>query len=508
VHAKVGLRSETDTFEWLNGYLAVKGAKDTSAFINQLLKQLSRSYMLVGELPDPFVTMLRDAKSYQQFVRHFGAHIAQQLALRAHDVSYALAQDRPIPRWKEFERSEVFAHAFMRDSEAIFAYDSGGAILDGMRLDNKDARQDFACNVQLGETVLEFDFQFRKGPIADNRIAALIGPNGAGKTASLIAINEGLLDLRAPSARITPRPKFNKVVVYADSRSLKRFAQAPAQDGAARRAFALDPKRYSYSDATLTKQLSRIIRESDKLENSLGILLEVIATEFSPLELQVPMNAEPGDVESTVSSTAYLALKAFAQPTGEQRRLERIRQIDVTRPLRFVDAERRVRTLSLGQDVFVSFVVSAIANAGPASAYLIDEPENYLHPNLISKFIRVLHAILRESRSIAIIATHSPYIVRELTRSQVHVLGRQMDSGLGVVEKPRMQTFGANVGAVSDDIFGDDFPEHLYVSLMRKSEFVGKPIEAVFETLKGELSLDALMKLRAMSDDPDLEASN
>ncbi|WP_369887280.1 AAA family ATPase [Klebsiella pneumoniae] len=58
------------------------------------------------------------------------------------------------------------------------------------------------------------------------------------------------------------------------------------------------------------------------------------------------------------------------------------------------------------------------------SIILIDEIENFLHPNLIISLISSLSDLLISTNSICLIATHSLYVAREIPRSGVHIFER------------------------------------------------------------------------------------
>jgi len=259
--------------------------------------------------------------------------------------------------------------------------------------------------------------------------------------------------------------------------------------------FALDPvgNRRTRSQIALldTRLLVDVARASDEEGPLLDYLLEVFNKEFSSLRMQVPVKARYGNRVSD----AYRPLDQWVRGT-EQTRLEAMAEVDHSRPVKYLDSESKPRALSLGQQTFIRFVLTAFANAGPASVLLIDEPENFLHPNLISGFMRVLHRVLTGTRSIAFVATHSPFVVREVQRAQVHVI-KQVE-GLTFVAKPRLQTLGANVATIFDDVFSDDLPKHLHEELLSLATTQDMTFEDALNAFAHELSTEALMLLRSM----------
>jgi predicted ATPase len=498
VHADVGIRTSSREFDWVSGFLAFKGDEASRLFVQRLLREAKAQWIGVDRVHDSYATMLRNVKAYQQLVRHLGIQGAEDVAIAAHDAAFAHERARTLASWPDFTASPAFRRAFMRFSEASFAYDNAGMLFAGLTLDAEDARQDFTAIVKLGRSSFSYRFTFPQSEMIDNRIAVIIGRNGTGKTASLIALGRKLLDQNAKGAVIEPRPSFNQLLVYAHSRSLRRFrVSARNARAASQKTFSLDPTTTAGTERGLTTRVVAMARESDQLDSPLQALIDVLAAECDGMSVWVPITEEAGDHGVTLPHGRYSPLAAFV-PAGEQAKLDRIGAVDVSRPLLFLHSDKERRKLSLGQDVFVSFALHAISQSGPASVFLVDEPENFLHPNLISRFMRLLNRILQRTKSIGIVATHSPFVVREVERSQVHVLPPSQEDGRisTVVEHPRLQTFGASVSSISDHIFGDDLLEHLHVELLNKVSLQDLPEEAWVDALKDHLSLDALMLLR------------
>ena len=95
-----------------------------------------------------------------------------------------------------------------------------------------------------------------------------------------------------------------------------------------------------------------------------------------------------------------------------------------------------------------------ILNCKRRSLLLIDEPENHLHPQFISLLMQTLSTALQAVESVAILVTHSPYVVREVEKSAVLILDAD-ESGLPVVYRPTLQTLGGDISLISDYVFGD-----------------------------------------------------
>ncbi|HEY3253594.1 MAG TPA: ATP-binding protein, partial [Polyangiaceae bacterium] len=78
------------------------------------------------------------------------------------------------------------------------------------------------------------------------------------------------------------------------------------------------------------------------------------------------------------------------------------------------------RAMSEGLLYYLAF--SALRYIDGSRIFLIEEPENGLHPARIADVMRVLRDVSKTSQ--VIIATHSPLVINELTSDEVTVLTR------------------------------------------------------------------------------------
>lgn len=180
---------------------------------------------------------------------------------------------------------------------------------------------------------------------------------------------------------------------------------------------------------------------------------------------------------------------------GEQNTLQRFSAIDVDiEPFRFIKGRRY--PLSSGELTFLKFSAQASLHIENSSLLLLDEPETHLHPNLIGKFASLLDRLLEATGSAAIIATHSVYFVREVFREQVTILRTDDDMNVKV-EYPTLRTFGADVGAISYFVFGEDEPSRLANSVKENLIASGLSWQDVYKKYRTELSLEIMNAIRA-----------
>lgn len=115
------------------------------------------------------------------------------------------------------------------------------------------------------------------------------------------------------------------------------------------------------------------------------------------------------------------------------------------------DLARFYNEMSTGYKFFFHALAHVMAYVESDSMVLIDEPENYLHPPLLSFLIRQLRKIMKARHSVLMIATHSPVVLQEVMSENVCIIRR---SGNAVsIRKPAIETYGENLSAIVSDVF-------------------------------------------------------
>lgn len=484
----------------LPGYFAIRGETDTAAFAKRLL--LNSDYVSIDDLEKPFASLLFESKIYSLLRRSVGAEEAASLLWATHDASIFAADGSTVPGWPDLHASDVFCKSMTRASESYFAFRRGADIVRGVSLSGEDAQREIIAEVVSGFPAVKLAFSFDPTKALRGRMAVLVGNNGVGKTLTLAKLAAGLAGADAGIA-FEKRPDVNQVLAFVHQSSRAIFQKkGKKKKSAAIRVFNLDAGRSGLFTAKdgFTDLLVDIVRSDDAETPALSQLLDVIRSELGDAMLCVPFRSDDG---TSFSNNHFRTLEEFGRGT-EQQRLEAVMGIDRGRPLFFLGPTLKARQLSVGQMAFVRFAMVVLAHIGPASVLVIDEPENFLHPNLISRFMRLVHSLLVSNRSIALIATHSPFVVREVQAANVHVL-RPCPDGSVVVLKPRLQTLGASVSSVSDEVFGDDLPRHLFEDLILEQGVKGLDFEQVLSRFAGEISSEALMAIRRELEDADAQ---
>jgi predicted ATPase len=144
-----------------------------------------------------------------------------------------------------------------------------------------------------------------------------------------------------------------------------------------------------------------------------------------------------------------------------------------------VAATRLYDDLSSGHKIVLLTITRLVETIQERSLVLIDEPESHLHPPLLSAFIRALSNLLIERNGVAIIATHSPVVLQEVPRYCVWKLSR---SGSRVTaERPKLETFGENVGVLTHEAFGLEVTHSGFHRLLMESVDAGLDYQEVLD---------------------------
>lgn len=111
----------------------------------------------------------------------------------------------------------------------------------------------------------------------------------------------------------------------------------------------------------------------------------------------------------------------------------------------------RFMSLSTGHKFFMHTYARLLAYIDDNCLLLFDEPENHLHPPLLSFMMAEIRKILVSSHSVMFIATHSPVILQETFAKNVFVVRKNGNSTS--IEQPQIETYGANISAITSEVF-------------------------------------------------------
>ncbi len=150
--------------------------------------------------------------------------------------------------------------------------------------------------------------------------------------------------------------------------------------------------------------------------------------------------------------------------------------------------------LSSGHKIVLLTITKLVETLEEKSLVIMDEPETYLHPPLISSYIRAISHLLIQKNAVAIIGTHSPVILQEVPKDCVWAIRRVGNQSQ--VERLQIESFGENVGSLTQEIFGLEVIDSGFHNILRSLVSKHDTYEGALEELNGQLGIEGRAILR------------
>ena len=160
------------------------------------------------------------------------------------------------------------------------------------------------------------------------------------------------------------------------------------------------------------------------------------------------------------------------------------------------NARQLYSKLSSGHKIVVLTITRLVETLEERSLVLVDEPEAHLHPPLLSAFIRSLSDLLINRNGVAIIATHSPVILQEVPKTCVWRIWRSGREKR--IERPMSETFGENVGTLTQAIFGLEVTNSGFHKMLNDAVLADLSYVDVLARFNGQLGDEARGIVRSL----------
>ncbi|KKO45446.1 hypothetical protein WG68_10375 [Arsukibacterium ikkense] len=454
------------------------------------------------ELPN-FFTLQGGMEEYRKFIKEHGVKESNKYLLVLNDLVASKRIAKRLKFVEEAMKTDVFSLAFMRDSERFFSYHNADSILDGLERESfSRISTSLSITYKLAGFINyhSFDLNFDSDSILPKRIGVLIGPNGLGKSQALYTIASSLVkgDERFYDRELG-RPMISRLLAIATpGETVNTFPPERVNKRIKYRRLILNRGTKAKPSRGFCDLCVQLVRSEEFIgENDRWDLFKDSIQFFPNISnIVIPLNKSSSVAAShivEVKGKFYVPLMQLSRG-GEQAKLEVLGAIvSNANPMALMDGD--ILPLSSGQLSFIKFVVQACLFIENGTLVLLDEPETHLHPNFISKFVRILDRLLKLTGSIAIIATHSAYFVREVPRTQVLVFKTGQDSQIAI-QNPRLKTFGADIGAISYFVFEDEITNALVDDILEEFTKTTNAKNELLIELENELSADIVMYLR------------
>lgn len=512
-------------------HLRVEGQEPLQFHIRMMFQDAARSEFVFDELlgregnvfpidrvDRPFVSLIPEIDRYRQLIEFLGFEVGISVLRKLRDAVVVRTEGEDEESLRLIA-GEAFHFGALRSAGA---HDSLRRAARYFRPDVPDPVEDaavdfvFTARLKSADNLYTLPFRFERGAIFRDRVSVLIGRNGVGKTQVLKSIVDGLHANHPPGF---VRPHFlpavgpSRVLVFSSVPTDPFPRWIGAWYGIDYEYFAVNASREEGADPLLSALVACKKSEDRHLfgEGRDQSRMDVIQQALEPIglwaRLHLPLRPRrEGDELPHVLELGGASYFHIGRNLNERDSIRLIQQIDWARSPIVLDAEMHPRELSSGEYAMLRFAAQAAAAIEQGSLLLLDEPETHLHPNFVSDLMEILDNLLQSTRSVAIIATHSAYVVRETPRERVNIL--TLEDREIRIDTPRMQTFGATVDSISQFVFGDTNMSHRYQrTLAQWAQGVGRDlgIDGVIQEFGAELNPESLSFIARQLNQPPVD---
>lgn len=439
-----------------------KGQTDTDKVLSKEFDQpLDDSYCSLGQSIEYYKTLyslFKDDNSYLQRIMYFLRDCSCNSSIR-----------------EQFEENDVFDTSLLRDLEAEKALKLGKYIINGV---NPEEAYSFKYKFFPPYTnQASADFCVSNGYYAPGfaRVKGIIGENGKGKTQLLKSLVSDIVSQN--------ETYFDKIPLFG---SCLAICSTPFD------CFQIKTQKLPFISYTLEQN-----------ERTRALLIEALKEIISR-----PMVKKQSMLEVYLNFSKDLFSPQIIDSLFFSKEVDGHEVFSVNES--YIDV--LLGTLSSGQLHELLLISSICANVHLSSLIVIDEPEVHLHPRYIVRFMSILGNILQKFESYAIIATHSPLIIREIPRDSVYIVsdanGDAPEERVPLIGTANFNTFGEDVSKLYFEIFNYDERESVFFEeaekkvkeLMSSGDSIAKDIgfQQVVDYFEGfqELSTTGKMTIR------------
>ena len=429
-------------------------------------------------LPEQYFSLGQEERYYEN-IAQLGEEKRWQILVALRDVSYNLEL------FQEHEKENVMQISLMRSITPFTVrlqfnrMAHGGARLTDYNFTYSPPKS--ATDQAAGGCEISFSVTPDSNP--PTNVHVLIGRNGTGKTS---LIKNMIHSIRGADSsygtfhyegRVRSRAEFANVLCVAFS-PFDDFSELETIESAI-------PYSYIGLNKTSTDLLQTIERQF--LESFTGCLVNVRKRKLWLNAIEVLKSDPTFDevhIESLVENMPiHVDDSSF---TNEQ---EEIKQT--------------FSKLSSGHKVVLLIVTCCVDKIEEKSIVFLDEPENHLHPPLLSALIRALSELLIDRNGVAVVSTHSPVVLQEVPSSCVWALRRC--GGRMVSERLAVLTFGSSISQLTNEVFGlevtdSGFHKMLAEAVREKSGsvFPVNDYDRIVSEFDGQLCDEAKLHLRTL----------
>ena len=407
-------------------------------------------------LTDNFCSIGLDISYYANLHEMFGTDGAKNVltALRDSAVNVEIHE--------QFQNNGEYNTSLMRDLTYNKIRKEASSVINGVSLENLfsftyhfTTEYDDSINV-----VWNVVFKYKAKPW--ERYVGVIGENGLGKTQLLRSF---VKDLYANGNKFQIRPSFSNVIAI-HSTPFDAYDEVQSTDNTMPyHSFSIEQDRNN----VMPMMMQAIIKTLHR-----GLINKESIVEVFKKELNMIIGSEWADriIYKVMDENEEYEIWEYSED----------------------QLSECLRVLSSGQLHLFMLLSHVFANANLNTLFILDEPEVHLHPKAIMDFLGIFGKILSVFDSYAIIATHSPLVIREMRGQNVFLMQRMNDGSFSMSTLP-FETFGENIASLYQSIFNYDEKTSLFSKAVRQMVNEGNSFDDInrIMTDKNGLSFNASM---------------
>lgn len=429
-------------------------------------------------IPEQYFSLGQDEDYYENIAK-LGDEKRKQILVAMHDVAYNLEI------FNKYEKERVMQTSLLRSITPFTVrlqfnrMAHGGARLTSYNFTYCPPRNE----IDQASNADEISFSVTPDSNPPTNVHVLIGRNGTGKTSLIKNMIHSIREADSShgtfhyEGRVRSRAEFANVLCVAFS-PFDDFSELESIESAI-------PYSYIGLNKTSTDLLLTIERQF--LESFTGCMVNVRKRKLWLNAIEVLKSDPTFDevhIESLVENMPiYVSNGSFAN--GQE------------------EIKRTFSKLSSGHKVVLLIVTCCVDKIEEKSIVFLDEPENHLHPPLLSALIRALSELLIDRNGVAIVSTHSPVVLQEVPSSCVWTLRRC--GGQMIPERLTVQTFGSSISQLTNEVFGlevtdSGFHKMLAEAVREKSGsvFPVTDYDRIVGEFDGQLGDEAKLHLRTL----------
>lgn len=392
-------------------------------FIDEYFPHLDEGFFSIGE-----------TESYYKELQNLNDDVRIEILTSLNDIAFTPTLYENIKK----QNLDVFKTSLMRN------------------FDEEDFVNRIRRIAQGGEVLTSYDFEFKYSyentvefsvkpecfPPTNTHI--IIGSNGVGKTHFLNTIIAEYFDVNNKQESIADLLKLIVVSYSPFDRLFKDIDK-----------ILIERKNYSYIGLRDDPTNFKVENYKTGLEIVEDFTLSLISCANS-LSLK----------RRWIEMTEILSIDSYFKNTDLKNFINLINKSDLEAKKLPEDHQVRVlfKNLSSGHKIILLSLTRLVELTIEKSLILYDEPETFLHPPLISAYMRALSWLLIDRNAVAIIATHSPIILQEVPRKCVWII--QRDGDFYNIARPDRETFGESVSTLTREIFALELMKSGYYTMI------------------------------------------